>query len=314
MAILLCACGGLAHASAKHAPEPRCGAAAAATAASTAGSVAERIYQQELNSAEVIADRRQVEENGPLLDALAARETAAVTAAVSKLVYSGTHIVRLRVMAQGRVLADVGGPYIIAPVSGTLRLGGRTVGRYVLSVQDDLGFVKLETRFIGVPLLLLTDEHRIPVEGTLVPGPAQIPPDGPVTLGGVDYQTYSFTASAFPEGTLTVRMLIPSAVVSSAASCLSIKATELQRISRTSWERFAAIGAPAASYVLNNGGLTGTLTYVRSGSHQLAGTTTPGPARLPVLGVVSYRGTSYEVRSFASTLDGAPVRVYLLVR
>ena len=81
---------------------------------------------------------------------------------MTSLVYSHTHIVRLRVTRGGTVLADVGGPYIIAPVSGLLRVHGRTVARYVLSVQDDLGYVKLETRYIGFPLLLRRGAQRIP--------------------------------------------------------------------------------------------------------------------------------------------------------
>ena len=64
------------------------------------------------------------------------------------------HIVRLRVMQGTRVLADVGGPYVIAPVTGTLEQHGRTLGRYVMSVQDDTGYVKLVSRFIGVPVEL----------------------------------------------------------------------------------------------------------------------------------------------------------------
>ena len=44
------------------------------------------------------------------------------------------------------VLADVGGPYVIAPVDrrAAARAGG-SIGSFVMSVQDDVGFTKLET-------------------------------------------------------------------------------------------------------------------------------------------------------------------------
>ena len=147
---------------------PACATGAAEELAHTAGVVAQRIYAGELASSETGADKREVEEYEPLLNAMASGERGAIEAAVHHLVYSGTHIVRLRVMKGSTVLADIGGPYILAPVTGTLRQHGRTVGHYILSVQDDLGYVKLETRYIGVPMLLRRGATRIPLEGEIV--------------------------------------------------------------------------------------------------------------------------------------------------
>src|ERR1700680_1224680 len=153
----------------------RCGPAAAETLARTEGLMARRIYANELSSPEVGQDRNQVETYSPLLSALARGSRAAVTEAVTSLVYSHTHVVRLRVTRGGQVIRDVGGADILAPVSGNLRLGGRTVGRYVLSVQDDLGYVKLVTRFLGVPLVLRAGSRSLPGAGATAPGPATIP-------------------------------------------------------------------------------------------------------------------------------------------
>ena len=87
-----------------------CGKAGAETLARTAGLVATRIYANELSSAEVTADKSQVEHYQPLLSALASGDRAGVSAAVSSLVFSHTHVVRLRVSRGGVVLADIGGP------------------------------------------------------------------------------------------------------------------------------------------------------------------------------------------------------------
>jgi hypothetical protein len=293
------------------APAAPCGTEAATVAARSAGLVARRIYELELNSAEVRADRRQVETNQPLLTAVASGNRAAIQSAVTALVFSGTHIVRLRVTAGAGVLADVGGPYIIAPVGGSLRTGGRTVGRYVLSVQDDLGYVKLEQRFIGAPLLLRTGGGRIPVEGTLPDAAASLPRDGTVSYHGQVLQAVSFTARAFPASALNVTLLLDVAA-SSPRPCIEVADGELARIGERVWRRFVTVGAPVSSYPHQLGSLTGALAYVRSGSRQLAGSSSPGPS-LRDSGIVRYRGASYRIYSFPSVLGGHRVRIYQLL-
>jgi hypothetical protein len=293
---------------------PPCGPAAAETLAKTVGLVATRIYERELASTGVSADKRQVEGDARLLGALASGSPGAVKEAVTRLVYSGTHIVRLRVTQNGVVLADVGGPYILAPVGGNLRLNGRSVGRYLLSVQDDLGYVKLESRFVGIPLVLHTGSQRIPLEGTLAPGPATIPDHGPVTYRGVHYEAFSFNAMAFPSGRLRISLLVRLPGSLSVGSCAEVKIAALGHIAERLWRRFALAGAPPSAFVHSVESLIGGLAYVRSGSRQLAGSSHlgPGPRRLPDSGTVKYRGVTYGVSSFTATSAGTPVRVYLL--
>jgi hypothetical protein len=293
-------------------PGPACGTATGKTLAASAGLVATRIYKRELASTGVRADQSQVERNTPLLSALASGNRPAVKEAVTRLVFSGTHIVRLRVSQGGAVLADVGGPYILAPVGSSLRFQGRTVGSYLLSVQDDLGYVKLESRFIGLPLIVLQGSRRIPLEGTL-PGPASIPEQGPVSYGGKSYEAFSFKATAFPSGPLRISLLIPVPASLSATSCAQIKVSELGGIARRLWRRFALAQAPPLVFIHSVQSLIGGLGFVRSGSHQLAGSIQPGPLRLPDGGTVKYRGVTYGVSSFAARSAGTPVRVSLLV-
>ena len=287
--------------------EAPCGTGAAAAAAAAVLGPAEKIYRLELSSAEVRADQRQVQGYAPLLQALASGNTAAVRAAVTTLVYSHTHIVRLRVTRGGAVLADVGGPYIIAPVSGTLRAGGKVLGSYVLSVQDDLGYVKLETRYVGLPLLLRGASGRIPVEGVI--GSAGIPDSGALTYHGARVQAVSFNATAFPQGPLKVTLLVP--VPSGSMGCGAIRLLETGHIVQTMWRRFAAVSATPAAFVKSAGDLTGALIYVRSGARQLAGTSR-GPSRLPAAGAVTYNGSTYSVTSFTAGTAAGPVTVYVL--
>jgi hypothetical protein len=290
-----------------------CGPNARETLAQAAGQVAMRIYASELSSSEVRADQRQVQQFMPLLSALASGNRAGVKEAVTSLVFSHTHVVRLRVTQGSTVLADVGGPYILAPVGGNLRLRGRSVGRYLLSVQDDSGYVKLVTRFIGVPLVIDQGSRRLPVEGALTPGPRTIPDHGPVPYRGSSYESFSFMARAFPSGALRISLLIPVPAGLGAKSCLEIRVSELERIAARVWRRFALNSAPPSSSVNAIRSLTGALSYVRAGARQLAGSSSPGPRHLPAQGTVSYRGSTYAVTSFEARSGAARVRVYLLL-
>jgi hypothetical protein len=294
------------------APAP-CGTAAAEVLARTAGAVATRIYGGELGGSETRSDKSQVEHFTPLLAALASGERAAVNAAVNSLVFSHTHVVRLRVTRGGAVLADIGGPYILAPVGGTLRYRGRPVGRYLLSVQDDLGYVKLATRFIGAPIVLRTGSRTVPVEGVLAPGPASIPDHGPVSYRNTAYEAFSFDASAFPSGPLRISLLLPLPRSLASNACAEIKNRELGRVAQRISRRFALAPGNFSAYIKFTRTLTGGLIYVRSGSRQLAGSTQPGPPRLPSEGSLSYRGKSYEVSSFSASTSVGQVRIFQLV-
>jgi hypothetical protein len=290
-----------------------CGSAAPETRARVVGLVGTRIYANELSSSEVFGDKSQVERFSPLLDAVARGDRTAVREAVTSLVFSHTHVVRLRVRRGGEVLADVGGPDILAPVNGSLRRGGRTVGHYTLSVQDDLGYVKLVTRFTGVPLVLRAGSRTLPVAGTLTPGPTSIPEHGAVKYRGSTYQAFSFNAQVFPSGPLRISLLVPVPGSLSGRTCSEIKVDELGDVARRISRRFALSPTNFSSYIKATAPLTGGLIYIRSGSLQLAGSTHPGPRTLPERGMVNYRHTTYGVFSFTTGTQVGPVRIYQLV-
>jgi len=292
---------------------PHCGAGAPEELAHAVGEVATRIYGAELSSSETQSDQREVEGYGPLLSAIAGGNTAAIEAADTSLVYSHTHIVRLRITKGSTVLADVGGPYILAPVSGSLRLNGRTIAHYVLSVQDDLGYVKLVTRFLGVALVMRVGSHQLPVEGMLSPGPASIPAEGPVTYRHVHYESFSFNARSFPGGPLRISLLVALPASLSAETCPEIKSAELGHAAQLISRRFALSPEAFPGFIKLTSILTHGLLYIRSGSHQLAGSTEPGPRSLPSTGAVSYRHRTYEVYSFTAPTTVGQVRIYQLV-
>ena len=295
-----------------HAPAA-CGAQAPETLAQAAGLVATRIYAGEVSSLEVQSDKREVEEYAPLLSALESGNQPAVEAAVKSLVYSGTHIVRLRVTQGSTLLADVGGPYILAPVAGVLRVKGHAVARYELSVQDDLGYVKLETRFIGAPLVLRIGLREVPVEGLVTPAPASIPEHGPVHYRRIAYQAFSFEAGAYPSGSLRISLLVPLPSGIAEESCAKVRSAEMGLVARRISQQFPLSPADFSTYVKLAQIDTGGLLYIRSGSRQLAGSTPRGPSRLPRSGSVKFRGASYEVSSFQAPSSVGTVQIYELV-
>jgi len=287
-----------------------CGSATVRTIAAVDATAANRIYGNELAGTEVSFDVAQVSGASDLIAAVAADNAAAARVAVSRLVYHPAwHIVRLQALdGAGRILADVGGPYVIAPVRGTLRSLGRVVGSFVMSVQDDVGYTKLETRFVGDPVAVY-------VGGTLVAQrfaafPSTPPSGAAVSLGGVGYLAVTEIYEAFPAGTLAALILVPPAPAALAReSCAAVRAGEFGRIA----ERFAllAVALPQhyPGFARTVTIYTGADVFVRDASGQLASSGGAGPARLPDAGEVGYVGRRWLVFSFVSRPG---TRVYVL--
>jgi len=181
-----------------------CGHTQEDTVFNTVSHVATLIYTGETGPL-TLPQIRRVQHNQALLHAVAEREPAATKLAIDNLL--NEHIVRLRVSAQGQLLSDVGGPFVLAPVRAPLRLNGRTIGSFVLSIQDDLGYRLLAQRLAGVDVLMQMGTRT--VMSSLDPVPTQVPAQGPFVYMGHNYRVFTINAEAFPSGPLTIRVLIP---------------------------------------------------------------------------------------------------------
>jgi hypothetical protein len=286
---------------------PTCGAQTASTLASVDTTVAQGIYTAELQSREVSADAAHVTHFPALLSALASNNAAAVREAVHAIVYTPHwHIVRLRVLQAGHVVADVGGPDVIAPVSGTLSAHGKTLGTYVMSVQDDVGYVKLVSRFIGVPVNLYRNGSFL--MGTLEPAPAKPSNGTTVHVDGVSYLVQLLSAHAFPSGPLGVALFIPApSRATSSASCAAVRLAAWGSVATHVAARLQPLPAHYQSLVDVLHDTTGAPAYVRAGSTRIAGGSVP--ARLPSHGIVKYGGSSWAVFSWEAV---PPARIYFL--
>jgi hypothetical protein len=199
--------------------EALCGPSDGDTQLATLRRVASLIYEGERGNRTLVQVRR-VQHNAPLLAAVSRRDPAATRTAVAALLHE--HIVRLRVAAGGKVLADDGGPFVLAPVRAELRLPvpshgvhGRRIGSFVMSIQDDEGYLRLAKRLAGLDVLMFMHgpggRPRL-VKNSLGPGVAglaSIPASGSYIYRGRSFRVFTIDAEAFPSGPLTIRVLVP---------------------------------------------------------------------------------------------------------
>ncbi|HLW95607.1 MAG TPA: hypothetical protein VKS25_09535 [Solirubrobacteraceae bacterium] len=288
-----------------------CGAQTVPTIATLDGRIATNIYGGELGGSETMVDLGHVKTAPDLLSAVAAGDAAATMAAVKRIVYHPFwHIVRLRVLSPaGVLLADFGGPFVISPVDGALVLDGRTIGSFVMSVQDDVGFTKLETHAIGDPIAIYVSGHLVAELGGAFPK-AQ-PLTARLRLGGLTYALQNETYDAFPTGTLTAVLAIPTPPASlKAESCAAVTVAEIKRVVLRIAARYHPLAARYNDFVETAHADTGVLVIVRIGLRVIAGSAGPGPLVIPDAGSVSYLGRVWSVFSLAPT---PPARVYVLV-
>ena len=184
-----------------------CPGASAQTRVETLGHVGELVYQEELHSPDVAATLRHVEHSSAFTRAVAARDAGAARATIVGFFREHIHVVRVRVTTSAGLLVDVGGPFVLAPVHGTVRSGGRAVGQFEMAIQDDAGYLRLAHLFTGAEVLMRTGSRQ--VMGT-APGPASVPDRGTVSYRGRTYEAYSFTGEAFPSGPLRISLLLAS--------------------------------------------------------------------------------------------------------
>jgi hypothetical protein len=189
-------------------PATTCAATPAETAIDAIGETAKRIYRQEQSGTATRAVVHDFESSRPFQEAVASDNPIATRASIVKFFKGTLHVVRVRATLGEKLVADIGGPRVLAPIRGDVRnTQGRVVGHFLLSVQDDLGYLILAQRFAGAQAFLYEDKQLL--LGSSIPAPLLIPKHGEMLFNGIRYYTYSFTAEAFPKGPLEVSLLIP---------------------------------------------------------------------------------------------------------
>jgi hypothetical protein len=174
--------------------------------ADTLGLVAQRIYSAEHTGSKAALLRGYVEHASAFREAVLAGNARATRKAIVGFFASHLHVVRVRVIRDGKLLIDVGGPHVLGPIHGVIRnAAGKVAARFSMGIQDDKGFTILAHTFTGARVLMREGANQ--VEGDLRPGPTAVPNRGTVSYRGVRYQVYSFPAEAFPSGPLRISLL-----------------------------------------------------------------------------------------------------------
>lgn len=189
-----------------------CAGDRAAIIAATLGEVGRRIYEGEASSGKVALTIRRMEASARFRRAVAASDASATRSAIEGFFrLHQFHIVRARVFRRGRLLVDLGGPYVLAPARAVLMRdrSGRPSASFLVAVQDDTGYAKLAQVFTGADVVMRMGS-RIAVS-TITPAPVQpLPTRGPVVVAGRRYRVYTFSATAFPSGSVNISLLFGS--------------------------------------------------------------------------------------------------------
>ncbi len=187
-----------------------CGATTADTQFRTTAFVARNVMNGESHSHQVTLTLRYAAQNTAFREAIAAGNPAAVRAAIIGFFRnSHFHIVRVRTWKGGRLINDVGGPYVLSPASSPIRSpAGKVIGRFMLAVQDDTGYIKLVHLFTGADVVLQTIAGTVP-GSNLTPGPRFAAGPSTTTYNGRTYRDFGLAGIAFPSGTLKVSLLEP---------------------------------------------------------------------------------------------------------
>lgn len=173
------------------APVKRCGASTSATVARTLASIGKRLFRAETDSGHTRDVLRLVARDPRFVHAVAARDPGALRAQIVRFFQDPQlHVVRIRATdPHGRVINDVGGPYVLAPASAPVHEHRRRIGTVTLSVQDDAGYIKLLHRFTGAGVVLRSATGVVPGSAANSGEPA-----------------VAYTVRSFPSGPLNVTL------------------------------------------------------------------------------------------------------------
>jgi hypothetical protein len=193
-------------------PDGLCGPTPADTRAATVGWVARNLLEAETSGAGARRAVRHAEKDPAFRAAVAAADPAAVRAAIVGFFDDKHfHVVRGRVWNAQGLVDDVGGPHVLSPAAGTITSAGGTVlGRFLLSIQDDTGYIKLLHRFTGADVTLSTAQGTVP-GSNVDPGPAFAPGLRRITYHHRRWLAFGLTGTAFPAGPLNISLLMHGA-------------------------------------------------------------------------------------------------------
>jgi hypothetical protein len=118
------------------------------------------------------------------------------------------HVSRMRITRGSHVISEQGVPFCVAASQMTLRgAHGRTLGTLAVSMQDEIGFVRLMHRLYPVEVVVRGQDGQLRTS-MYSAGHVKLPSKGTVRLGGRRYLVRSFREPAWGGENVTAWILM----------------------------------------------------------------------------------------------------------
>jgi hypothetical protein len=173
--------------------------------------VARGHYDAEVRGGTAYAQLHRVARDPALGKALRAGDPAAVRAYVKQqynAVWYHRHVSHLRIWQGSRMIADEGVPFCVDGPKMTLRgAGGRAIATLQVSIQDEIGVVRLMTHTSPVDVVVRGTGPAHVRSSIPAAAKAKLPSRGQATIAGRRYLVRSFHETALGGEPVTVWIL-----------------------------------------------------------------------------------------------------------
>jgi hypothetical protein len=168
-------------------------------------------YQDQIHGPHAIQVLHQLARDPTLLRLLAQPNLGAARSYIHSQywnVWYHWHVSRMRVMRGSQNISEQGVPFVIPTVHTTLRgAGGRNLGTVYVSMQDEIGFVRLMHREYPVQVVIRGSRGELRTS-MYSAASVKLPATGTVKLGGHRYLVRSFHEPAWGGETVTIWILM----------------------------------------------------------------------------------------------------------
>jgi hypothetical protein len=174
--------------------------------------VARALYAEQVAGPHSLAVLHRLGSDPNLLRLLASGDVGSVRAYVSQR-YPSTwyhwHVSRMRISRGSQVVSEVGVRFVMPASRMALHgSGGRTLGTLQVSMQDEIGFVRLMHRRYSVNVVIRGRGQKHLRASDRAAGLANLPATGSVVLGGRRYFVRSFHENAWGGERVTIWILM----------------------------------------------------------------------------------------------------------
>jgi hypothetical protein len=172
---------------------------------------AKQVYANEIHGTNAIRVLHRVGRDATLLRLLASHNLSGARTYVYNEywhVWYHWHVSRMRIWQGSHKVSEIGVPFVIPASHLTLRASGRNVGTLSVSMQDEIGVVRLLHRMHPSLQVLIRGSGGELRTSLRSAASVKLPSSGAVTIGGLRYLVRSFGEPAWGGETVTIWLLM----------------------------------------------------------------------------------------------------------